>query len=34
MIMYLNKEQEEWQYSKQRRTRILGLFNAITTVVE
>lgn len=32
--MYLNKEQEEWQYSKQQKILILGLSNAIITAVE
>jgi hypothetical protein len=32
--MYLNKEQEEWQYSKQQKILIHGRFNAIITVVE
>lgn len=33
MIMYLNKEQEEWQYSKQQKILILGHSNAITIAV-
>ena len=34
MITYLNKEQEEWQYSKQQKILILGHSNAITIAVE
>jgi hypothetical protein len=33
MIMYLNKEQEEWQYLKQQKILILGHSNAITIAV-
>ena len=33
MIMYLNKEQEEWQYLKQQKILILGHSNAITITV-
>ena len=33
MIMYRNKEQEEWQYSKQQKILILGHSNAITIAV-